>query len=404
MNSQKTSSGGAKLIKGYKYRIYPNKEQLVILNKSLGCGRFIWNQLLAMCIQDYEKWKNDSTLPKPNTSGIGLTYNLLPLKQEFPWLYEVSHTALQQKAHDLGRAFSNFFISLKKGKKVGYPKFKKKNHHESFKLLSSTDSFRFKEGRFYIAKCETPIKVKWSRELPSKPTSCSISKTSSDEWYVSFTCETPPKLTNGREKIGLDLGLTHFVTDSNGNKIDNPRHFLALQKKLGRLQRQHGRKQKGSKNREKSRLKVAKLHQHIANMRNDFLHKLSRQLVNENQVIGIESLNVAGMMRNGNLAKHISDAGWGAFVKFLEYKVRESHHAKLVEMDPFFPSSHICSNCFTKLDRKLKLSERTWSCSCGTKHDRDINASKVIRHLAIKTVEYLKPIGGEILIADVGLL
>jgi putative transposase len=382
--------------RGYRYRIYPNKEQTEFLNRSLGCARFVWNQLLAKSIKAYEAWKNGENQNRPNVSPIGLTYDVLPLKSEYPWLYEVSSASLNQKARDLGTAFSNFFKA--KGK-IGYPKFKKKSNTTSIRL--SSDAFRLKDGRFSIARCKTPIKVRWSRELPSEPSSCTISKIPSGEWYVSFICEVKSKLTDGCGQVGLDLGLTHFLTDSDGNKVENPRYFLKYQQRLAFLQRQHSRKQKGSKNREKSRLKVAKLHQRIRNARQDFLHKLSRQLVNENQVIGIETLNVKGMVRNRALAKHIADAGWSKFVDFLAYKVKESQHCILVGVETFFPSSHICSVCDAKLDHKLSLKERKWSCFCDAVHDRDINASLNIKKRAVAMVQHLKSIPGSfVLIHD----
>lgn len=380
--------------KGYKYRIYPNSEQIVLLNRSLGCGRFIWNQLLDGVIKEYEEWKNNKKTVKPDVSQFGLTKAILPLKIEFPWLYEISSDVLQQKARDLGSAFSRFFSG--KGK-AGFPKFKKKRCHNSVRLTYA--AFRIKNNRFYIAKCNDPIKVKWSRDLPSNPSSCTISRTASGEWYVSFACQAEPKLANGSGNLGLDLGLTHFLTDSNGNKIENPRYFVSCQKRLARLQRQHARKQKGSNNREKARISVAKQYQRITNMRDDFLHKLSRQLVNENQVIGIETLRISNLMKNNRLAKHIADVSWGRFVEYLTYKVRESHHCILVKVETFYPSSHICSVCDTKLNRKLSLKERRWTCSCGAVHDRDTNAGQNIKKRSVFAVQHFKPMGGTILLA-----
>jgi putative transposase len=380
--------------KRYNYRIYPNAEQVDFLNKSLGCGRFIWNQLLDRSIKEYQGWKDGTTDAKPDVSQAGLSSAILPIKAEFPWLNEVSAALLQQKARDLGSAFTRFF----KGKgKIGFPKFKSRRGHNTVRLVGH--ALRIKESQFYIGKCKDPIKTKWSRLLPSNPSSCTISKVPAGEWYVSFVCETDPTLTNGSKVVGLDFGLSYFLIDSDGNKTVNPRHYVVLEKRLTRLQRQCARKQKGSNNREKARIKVAKLHQRISNMRNDFLHKLSRQLVNENQVIGIETLRVKNMMRNRSLAKHIADASWNQFVRYLTYKVEESQHCILVKMEAFYPSTHICSVCDTKLDRKLDLKERKWTCSCGAIHDRDINAAKNMQKQAMLEVQHLKPIGGTILVA-----
>jgi putative transposase len=380
--------------RGFKYRIYPNKQQVDLLTRSLGCGRFIWNQLLNQSIKAYEVWKNNGNLDKPNISQIGLVNSIMVIKREYPWLYDVSSDILQQKARDLGSTFIRFFNG--KGK-IGYPRFKSKHGHSSVRL--TTHAFRFKDNQLYIAKSEDPIKVRWSRVLPNNPSSCTISKTPTGEWYASFVCESEPKLTDGVKVIGIDLGIAHFLTSSDGSKFDNPRHFASLQEKLARLQRQHARKQKGSHNREKVRIKVARIQQQIRNMRNDFLHKLSRTLVNENQVIGIETLRVRNMLRNHSLAKHIADVAWSRFVDYLTYKVRESRHCILVRMESFYPSSHICSVCDTKLDRKLSLSERKWTCACGAVHDRDINAGQNIKKQAIRTVQQLKPRGGAVLLA-----
>lgn len=388
--------------RSFRYRIYPNAEQRVLLERTFGSCRFVWNRVLADTIQQYEAHKaNPQFVSRPAVGKVGLTYNVKPLREEFEWLKEISYCAVQQKLRDLGDAFSNFFGRGKKNKKAGYPKFKKKNSCESFRLIASSHAFRIKEGEFYISKSEAPINVRWSRDLPSEPTSCTISRTPSGEYYVSFVCEADLRPTNGTSIIGFDLGLSHYLVDSRGNKIDNPRHFVSLQRRLVLLQRQLSRKQKGSKNREKSRLKVAKLHQCISNMRDDFLHKLSRTLVNENQVIGIESLKVANMIRNRKLAKHIADAAWGKFITMLKYKAQESTWCTVVDIDPFYPSTHTCSSCDYMLEHKLKLSERSWVCPrCGSHHDRDFNAAKNIRNVAWSRYRDLRLQGGEYVIVE----
>lgn len=382
-----------KFVKGFKYRIYPNDEQIDLFSNTFGCVRFVWNSVLADTIREYEfylKHKNYSTVTlviKPSITGFNLVNKLIPLKTspEYEWLNNVSSVALQQKLFDLNDAFSNFFKTKK-----GYPKFKKKGNAESFRLMSN--SYRFKDNQFYIAKSKDPIKVKWSRDLPSTPTSVTISKTPTNKYYISFVCEYIPTKTNGTGKIGIDLGLKDFLVDSNDNRIENPKYFRKSQQKLKKLQRKLSKKQKSSKNRNKLRIKVAKLHEHIANQRNDFIHKVSRKLINENQVIGLESLKINNMIRNRNLSKSISDVGWGIFTNQLIYKAHESQHCKLVFMDCWYPGSHICNCCNTKLDRKLKLSERYWTCpTCNTKHDRDFNASKNHRDVAIKNLAIYDP-------------
>lgn len=389
-----------KIVKGYKFRIYPNQAQMVLLERTFGCCRFVWNNILSQINNEYNQWKKNHTLPKPTVNFPELSSRLTSLKgeQDKLWLNDISSVALQQKVRDLSISFGNFF-GKNRNKKTKYPKFKKKGYCESFQL--TTKGFRFDNGFFYIAKSNTPVKVKWSRELPTEPTSCTISKTPSGEYYVSFLCEVEPRLTYGQNVTGIDLGIKNYLIQSNGVVIPNPKHYLQLQRKLGRLQRQHSNKQKKSNNRNKSRIRITKLHQRIANLRKDFLHKLSTQLIRENQAIGLESLFISGMIRNRKLSKHIADAGWGMFVQFLIYKARESHWTKLVFMDSFFPSSHLCSCCGEKLNRKLSLSERTWICpSCNTIHDRDDNAAKVIEIMTQIVLDNCKNCLETIYIAD----
>ena len=251
-----------------------------------------------------------------------------------------------------------------------------------------TGAFTLKDGRFTIAKMKEPLHVVWSRDLPSVPSSCTLSMTPSGEYYVSFTCEYTPPKTSGTKVTCIDLGLTHLATLSDGTKIDNPRHYQKTQQRLKRLQQSLCRKKKGSKNRNKARIRVARCHQRIVAQRNDYLHKLSRTLVNENQVIGLETLKVLNMVRNGILAKHIHSAAWATLTSFIAYKAQESQHCRVILMNPYFPSSHICAATGKKLDRKLDLRERSWDCPhCGQKHDRDVNAAQVIATEALHQVE-----------------
>lgn len=379
-------------VKGYKFEIYPNKEQIELLEKTFGCCRFVWNKALAEAKQEHEFYiahkDVNSIIPvlKPNVTGFGFVNKLTWYKAnpEYQWLNEVNSVSLQQAMLHLGASYSEFFK-----KRKGYPKFKKKSNRQSFTLMNN--SFRFKEGEFYIAKSKEPLEVKFSRALPSAPSSCVISKTPSGKYYVSFICEYFPEKTNGSGKIGIDLGLKDFLVDSNGNRFTNPKYLEHKQKKLARYQRALSRKQKGSQNRNKSRLKVAKLHEDITNARNDFLHKLSRKLVNENQVIGVEKLKVKNMVKNRRLAKAISSASWSRFCEMLNYKSRESQNCSIVYMDTYFPSTHTCNNTGLKLDYKLKLSQRTWKCPhCGEEHDRDLNAARNIRDEALVTMELHK--------------
>ena len=368
-----------KTIKAYKYRFYPTADQRALFSKTFGCTRFVWNQVLSSVSKEYQDYviTKDTTLPspKPNVSGYGLVNALTVLKSnpEYNWLYDISSVALQQKLLDLGYAFTRFFKTHK-----GYPKYKSKRTTQSFRLTDI--GFRFKGSEVYLAKSTTPLKVKWSRDLPSIPSSCTITLTPSGHYYISFICEYISKKTSGIGNIGIDLGLKDFAILSDGTKVANPKYYHKSQKRLARLQKQHSRKKKGSANSTKSRVRVAKLHQHVSNQRNDFLHKLSTKLVNDNQVISTENLKVVNMVKNHKLAKSISDVAWSTFILQLQYKARDSQHCKIVLMDQWFPSSHLCSYCHTQLSHKLKLSDRTWTCpTCGTTHDRDHNAAQVIK-------------------------
>lgn len=374
--------------KGYKFPVYPTQEQKALLEKTFGCCRKVYNLALHESKLEYEFYKAQKALGKlvkaPSVSGFSLADKLPGYKKmdELSYLREVSSVALQQSLLGLGSAYKNAFQ-----KHGGLPKFKSKHARQSFTLM--TNAFSFDDsGYLFIAKCSAPLHVVYSRKLPSTPSRCTISKEPTGQYYISFLCEVTPKKGTGEGKIGIDLGLSHFATLSTGEKIDNPRHFKSKQDRLRRVQQALARKKPGSSNRLKAKKVVAKVHAKIASARKDFLHKLSTRLVNENQVIGIEKLRVENMVKNHNLAKHIQDASWSTFTDMLIYKASFSQHSIIVQMDQFFPSSHICSRTGEKLGRKLGLSERTWDCPfCGEKHDRDINAAKNIYQKSMHTLE-----------------
>lgn len=375
----------ATITKGFRFRIYPNKQQRDLLARTFGCTRFVWNQCLSRHKELYEAWEVDPSLPKPAANLNGFNQLLNELKGEYEWLYEVSSVPLQQTTRDLAQAFANFFRNLNQGK-VTYPKFKKKSNRNSFRLVG--DAFSIRNNEFRIAKIKEPIKVKWSRALPSPPSSCTISQDPSGHYYVSFVCKAFPHLTYGTETTGIDLGLTDFLVTDKGEKVSSPKYLRKSSDKLKHLHRSLSRKVKGSKNRNKARIRLAKQHRKVANQRTDFLHKLSRTLVNENQVIGIESLKVKGMIKKSRLAKSISDAGWSKFKDMLIHKASESGWCTLVHMNPLFPSTQLCSSCGTRSLEKIELQARTWTCGgCGTKHDRDVNAAKNIHLKAVE--EYI---------------
>lgn len=374
------------LVRPYRFRIYPNKQQRDYLTRLFGCGRHMYNTLLADSTVQYEDWKKDETKQRPKVGRYDLVERVTVLKQlpEHSFLNDVSGVALQQKAIDLAKAFQSFF-----SKKSRYPKFKKKTDNQSVRLVGK--SFSIIDSKLCIARCDGLLKVKWSRTLPGIPSSVTISKSSTGEFYASFICkDVVERLAFGENIIGIDFGLKDFITTSDGEIVKNPKYYVKRQLRLRRAQRSLARKLKGGNNREKARVKVARIHRDIGNLRKDFLHKLSRTLINENQVTGIENLNVRGMSQNRKLAKHVLDGGWNLFAQFVRYKAIESNWCSVVQVDRFFPSSHLCSNTGKKLDRKLKLSERMWQCShCGLNHDRDINAAINIRNRAIAVVNNL---------------
>lgn len=374
--------------KGYKYRIYPTVEQRVLLARTFGCARLVYNRLLDLSSSAYEAHKADPQQPKPSVSGYGHVYQLPALKEELPFLNDVSSVVLQQAAMDLGRAYQNFF--KKRGK---YPTFKSRRSRQSVRLTTSAFTIQgdLDAPSFYIAKSKSPIRVRWSRALPSSPSSVTISQEPDGTYYASFVCEYQPSPTNGDRVVGLDLGIKAFYHDSDNQTIEPPKYYRRAERRLARAQRQLSRKQKGSRNRHKARLKVAKLHAKTKLQRHDFLHKLSRQLVDDCKVIAHEHLTVSGMMRNRRLAKSITDLGWASFMAQLAYKAVESQWCTVVRIDRWYPSTQTCSVCQHRLtdEHKLTLRDRLWQCpSCHSIHDRDENAAINIRQEGWRIYEH----------------
>ena len=345
----------------FKYRIYPNKAQQKVLNDTFGCCRFVWNTILDWRSKEY-------SLKSIKINYTASSKKLTQIKNEYGFLKEVSSVALQQVLRNQDTAFSTFFKGLTK-----YPNFKRKNGHQSFRLIDN--AFRLKEKKLFIAKIDTPIKVIWSRELPTNPSSCTISRTPTNKYYISFVIEKDfEELPSVSSNIGIDLGLKDFLVTSKGEKVKPLKALRKHEVKLKRYQKVLSRRKKGSNNREKARVKVAKIHEIIANSRKDWLHKLSTRLIRENQSISLEDLNVKGMVKNHKLAKSINDSSWGTFVSFLEYKA-ENMGRTIHKVSPWFPSSQLCSACGFKTGR-LGLNIRKWICTnCGISHDRDINAA-----------------------------
>lgn len=395
------------LKKGFKFPIYPTAEQEELINRTFGSCRYVWNKCLEVALHEYEQYlevakvTTQAKLIKPDVSGYGFSERLTTLKKQTntQWLNDVSSVALQQTMLHLGAAFSRFFKEKK-----GYPKLKRKHGKQSFSLMKT--AFSLNDHGLIIAKSKTPIKVVFSRELPSEPSSLSVSKTCTGKYYVSFVCEYAPPKTSSTGRVGIDLGIRDFATFSNGEKVANPKPFLKAQKQLKRAQQALSRCVKGSRNRNKARLKVARLHERIRNTRADFQHKLSRRLINDNQVIAVEKLMVANMIKNRKLAKHIGDASWSSFTNMLNYKAMESQHTTVVYVSTWYPSSHICHVTRQQLDRKLSLSERHWDCPyCGQRHDRDLNAAiNILQEAELNLVvkaKALSELAGKVVLTNV---
>lgn len=353
--------------RAYKYRFYPTSDQVELLSQTFGCVRFVYNSIL--------RWRTDSFYERKEKIGyVQASAKLTSMKKEpeLSWLNDVSCVPLQQSLRHQQSAFSNFFAGRAK-----YPKFKSKRQRQSAELTAS--AFKYRDGKLYIAKSKTPLDVRWSRELPSTPSTITISKDASGRYFVSCLCEFEPvSLPITAKTVGIDVGLKDlFVTDT-GFKAGNPRYTAKYAKRLAMLQRRLSKKQKGSKNRAKAKLKVAKLHAKITDCRLDNLHKLSRRLINESQVVCVESLKVKNMIRNPALSKAIADASWGEFLRQLKYKAEWAGRS-VVAIEQFFPSSKRCNCCGYTLP-KLSLNTRSWIChECKTDHDRDVNAAKNIK-------------------------
>ena len=349
------------MFKAYKHRIYPTSEQKLYLNKTFGCTRFIYNKMLADKIEYYKE--NEKMLN--NTPA--------QYKKEYPWLKEVDSLALCNAQMNLDKAYKNFF----RDKSAGFPKFKsKKTNRFSYTTNNNNGAIRI-EGNFVkIPKLKSKIKIVMHRQFKGLIKSATISKTPSNQYYISILVDTENiQLPKNDNKIGIDLGLKEFAVCSNGDRFDNPKNLRKSEKKLAKLQRELSRKQKGSNNRYKARLKVAKLHQKIANQRKDFLHKLSTKIISENQVIVLEDLKVKNMLQNHKLAKAISEVSWAEFRRMLEYKTTW-YGREIIIAPSNYASSQLCSNCGYKNSDVKNLALRNWTCpECGANHDRDINAS-----------------------------
>ncbi len=358
------------MYKAYKYRIYPTSQQQASLARSFGCARWFWNYALKLCQETY----------KNTGKGLSRGYiqGLLPaLKKEYEWLKYPYSQCLQVVALNLSTAYKNFF-----DKRAMLPRFKSKHGRQS---ISYPQNVKFDDDSINLPKIGL-VHCQRHRNFEGDIKTVTVSRNPDGKYFVSVLVDdgkANPELVPVGKAVGIDVGLTHFAITSDDCKFDNPRYFIKRQRNLKRKQQKLSRKKKGSQNRNKARLAVAKVHSKIARCREDFLHKLSRKIVNENQVIAVENLNIKGMVNNHNLAKAISDVGWGMFCTMLKYKT-ESEGKQYIEIDRFFPSSKTCHLCLNRVDN-LTLDARAWTCKhCGTHHDRDVNAAINIRNEGLR--------------------
>ena len=349
------------MLKAYKYRIYPDAEQMQFFAKCFGCVRFVYNRMLSDRIEHY------------NLTGKSLNNTPAQYKSEFTWLKEVDSLALANAQMNLNTAYRNFF----RDKSNGFPKFKsKKNNNFSYTTNNQKGTVYVENGYIKLPKLKSPVKIRQHRSFEGVIKSCTISKAPSGKYHISILVETEiQKLPASDMRVGIDVGIKDFAVLSNGEAYKNPKHLRKSEKRLAKLQRDLSRKQIGSSNRNKARIKVAKLHEKIANQRMDFLHKKSTEIIRENQVIVIEDLKVKNLMKNHHLAKSIAEVSWSRFREMLDYKSRW-YGRELIIAPPDYPSSQLCSDCGNRSSQTKDLACRIYVCpECGLEIDRDYNAS-----------------------------
>jgi putative transposase len=361
-------SGGRVVKRAYRYRFYPTPEQADLLNRTFGCVRYVYNRALAERSRAWTQEKRRVTFA--DTCRMLTAWKRDP---ELAFLSEVSNVALQQGLQHLQNAYLAFWA-----KRAKYPGFKSK-HKSRASATFTRMGFSYRDGQIKLAKCAEPLDIRWSRPLPegAEPSTVTVSRDAAGRWHISILCEdTVHDGPTTDAVVGVDAGITSLVALSSGEKIVNPRHERADRARLALAQRRLARKAPKSRNRDKARTKVAKVYARIVDRRRDHLHKLSTRIIRDNQTVVIEDLQVRNMVRNHSLARSISDASWSELRRMLEYKA-DWYGRTVIAIDRFYPSSKTCSACGAIVE-KLPLQTREWTCPCGTRHDRDVNAARNI--------------------------
>lgn len=370
------------MLKTFKYRVYPSKEQVVKIAAQFGCCRYVYNWGLQRKMDEYQQ-------NGKNLSCFDLIKELTLLKKELPWLKEVYSQALQMSLRNLDNAYTRFFREKK-----GFPKFKSKKN--SVQSCQYPQGVVFRNGCVFIPKIGE-IRVVKHREITGIVKTVALSRYASGKHFAVVIVEDGKEFPTScafseNTTVGVDVGLKHFAVLSTGEKIEHPKHLQKAEKKLKRLQQIVSRRVKGSNNRNKARILLAVQHERVVNRRKDFLHKLSKRLISENQAVAIETLNVSEMLKNCRLAKQIASSGWSEFFTLLNYKAKW-YGKNIIEIGQFDPSSKMCHSCGS-INYILKLCDRVWTCkSCGIKHDRDINAAKNIKAFALIKQNLIVPRG-----------